>query len=786
MAQKSVYKILFIIFVCLFVIACQKSYDGDVVADRDVETDIVINEQGRVEYIAQCASCHGSDGSGGPGGTVINCAQCASLSELSEYIEQTMPTGGNEHLCSGDCAQDTAEYILGAFHDRSFGSVRSELEGLENLDARGTLRKAAMHLASRLPTQQEQDLVDTQGEDGLDAALDLLLEDDAFYERLMSFYNEQLLTDKYITSNDENGALRLISQDDFENVYWFNDDPTIEDNQRRCYQAVTNDALAREPLQLVRHLAKQNLPITQVVAADYIMVNWYSLKSYDAQLVSGENPDDAFDTATTTQQTDAQNQYWQCRDSRETLLPFNPNHFLPARINKATEWSSSGVPHAGILSSVMFLNRFPTTFTNRNRARASTIFDLFLDTDILAIEGARPEDAIDLGSSNPTLENQACYSCHHIMDPVASSFQHWTETGRYVQTTTQTNDNNWSSDGIQPPGLAGTVAPVSGGNSVFSSLLSWLGQQIADDPRYRRAVTRIIYQGLIGADTLVANQGSSESQKAAVDAQSEILDAVALEMQEQNFNIKVAVKGVLKSPYFRANAVTQSSDLVDSNTGSSRLIEPAQLQKKLASVLGNTWSDLDNTNNQILFGGMDSDDVTTRIKDPNGIMVAMQQRMSVEMSCNTVAPDFVRTRSPQENLRLLFPYVSTDTVPQDKDGFELESNISAIKQNIQYLHWRLLAEDVTSNSDEVNHTYALFQQVWLQGNQALKEDAQDNERFTVRPSVYLNWRCDAYEHPDTGEELSGEARINRDDNYVIRAWTAVVAYLISDYRFIFE
>ena len=786
MAQKTVFKILFTLLVCFSVAACQKDYDGDVVADREVETDIVINEQGRVEYIAQCANCHGSDGSGGPGGTVINCAQCGSLSELSEYIEQTMPTGGNEHLCSGDCAQDTAEYILAAFHDRSFGSVRSELEGLENLDARGTLRKAAMHLASRLPTQQEQDLVDTQGEDGLDGALDLLLEDEAFYERLMSFYNEQLLTDKYITSNDENGALRLISQDDFENVYWFNDDATIEDDQRRCYQVVTNDALAREPLQLVRHLAKQNLPITDVVAADYIMVNWYSLKSYDAQLVSGENPDDAFEAATSVQQISAQNQYWQCRDSRETFLPFNPNHFLPARINKATEWSASGVPHAGILSSVMFLNRFPTTFTNRNRARASTIFDLFLDTDILAIEGARPEDAIDLGSSNPTLENQACYSCHHIMDPVASSFQHWTDTGRYVQTTTQTNDNNWSSDGIQPPGLAGTVAPVSGGNSVFSNLLSWLGQQIADDPRYRRAVTRIIYQGLIGADTLVANQGSSEAVKAAVDAQSEILDAVALEMQEQNFNIKVAVKGILKSPYFRANVLTQSSDLVDANTGSSRLIEPAQLQKKLKSVLGNTWSDLDNTNNQILFGGMDSDDVTTRIKDPNGIMIAMQQRMAVEMSCNTVAPDFVRTRSPQENLRLLFPYVSTDTVPQDKDGFELESNIAAIKHNIQYLHWRLLAEDVTANSDEVNHTYALFQQIWLQGNQALKEDAQDNERFTVRPSVYLNWRCDAYEHPDTGEELSGEARINRDDNYVIRAWTAVIAYLISDYRFIFE
>ena len=776
------------LFILIFTMlaACQNEYDGDVVSDRNAVSDVVINENGRIEYLAQCANCHGVDGSGGPGGTVINCAQCGSLIELSDYIEQTMPTGGNEEECSADCARNTAEYILAAFHDRSFGSVRSQLEGLENLDARGTLRKAAMHLASRLPTAAEQALVDSQGEAGLDAALDLVLEDDSFYERLMSFYNEQLLTDKYITSNDENGALRLISSDDFEDVYWFNDDGDIEDNQRRCFQAVTNDALAREPLQLVRYLAMNNLPITDVVAADYILLNWYSLKSYSAELVSGENPDDAFNRATNQQQLAQQEKYWQCRDSRETFLPYDPNHYLPARITKSTEWSGTGLPHAGLLSSVMFLNRFPTTVTNRNRARASTVFDLFLDTDILAIEGSRPEDAIDLTSSNPTLENQACYSCHHIMDPVASSFQHWTDTGRYIQTTAQTNDNNWSSAGIQSAGLAGVVAPLSGGNSVFSNLLSWLGQKIATDARYRRSVTRILYQGLTGTDTLVATETSSAAQQVAYDAQRTILDQIALDMQSQNFNIKVAVKGLIKSPYFRATALTQSTDLVDADTGSSRLLEPGQLQKKLKSVLGASWSDLDSANNQILFGGMDSDDVTTRIKDPNGIMVAMQQRMAVEMSCNTVAADFVRLRTPQDNKRLLFPYVSTDTVPKDKDGFELDSNISAIKHNIQYLHWRLLAEDVTANSDEVNQTYSLFEQVWHEGNQLLKDDALDNERYSPRPSAYLNWRCDAYEHPDTGLELSGQDRINRDENYAIRAWTAVVAYLLSDYRFVFE
>ena len=79
MARISVLKVLFIILSSLLV-ACQQSYDGDVVEDREVESDVVINEQGRVEYLAQCSNCHGSDGTGGPGGTVIN----LSLIHISE------------------------------------------------------------------------------------------------------------------------------------------------------------------------------------------------------------------------------------------------------------------------------------------------------------------------------------------------------------------------------------------------------------------------------------------------------------------------------------------------------------------------------------------------------------------------------------------------------------------------------------------------------------------------------------------------------------------------------
>ena len=49
----------------------------------------------------------------------------------------------------------------------------------------------------------------------------------------------------------------------------------------------------------------------------------------------------------------------------------------------------AGIPQAGLLTSLMLLNRYPTTATNRNRARARVVYDLFLDVDILGLDGVR-------------------------------------------------------------------------------------------------------------------------------------------------------------------------------------------------------------------------------------------------------------------------------------------------------------------------------------------------------------------------------------------------------------
>ena len=86
--------------------------------------------------------------------------------------------------------------------------------------------------------------------------------------------------------------------------------------------------------------------------------------------------------------------------------------------------------HAGVISTHAWLQRFPTTPTNRNRHRVYIMAKQFLATDVAAL-AARPID--DGGNFKiPTVENTACAACHATIDPIAASWQNWQENNRYL------------------------------------------------------------------------------------------------------------------------------------------------------------------------------------------------------------------------------------------------------------------------------------------------------------------------------------------------------------------
>ena len=148
-------------------------------------------------------------------------------------------------------------------------------------------------------------------------------------------------------------------------------------------RAFSNDAVAREPLKLVEYLVMNDRPFTEILTADYIMVSPYSALIYGAE-VEGEWTD-----------------------------VFNPYEFKPGKV--------AGIPHAGLLTSPMFLNRFPTTETNRNRHRAKIVYDFFLGVDILKF-AQRPIDPTST-EHVPTMRDPQCNVCHNVIDPVAGCVQ---------------------------------------------------------------------------------------------------------------------------------------------------------------------------------------------------------------------------------------------------------------------------------------------------------------------------------------------------------------------------
>ena len=718
-------------------------------SDRDTQNSASDNSVASTSlYTQQCSNCHGTNGSGTAVGPALTaCANCGSQSGLSSYIRDAMPLG-LPASCDASCADQLAAYVLLEFNSDNSAVSDQTVGFISLLSNSEALRKAAMELGSRLPSLAEYQMVSSGGEAGLRTAIQGMMGQDSFSQRLTEIWNDYLLTDKYHSRNGSEAAVRLLSSDDFPERRWFDPGSDQRGENYSTLRTNTNDGIAREPLALINHIVNNNLPFTQILTADYMMVNPFSARSYGVEGLAFQNPDD-------------------------------PEEFLPARLED--------IPHAGILTSPMFLNRYPTTSTNRNRGRARIVYDLFLDTDILAIEGVRPGNAVDITTPIPTINNPECAKCHSMLDPVASIFQNWDYKGRYRPA--RLSKYGWYSD-MEPRGFNGEAMPLAGN---VDSSVQWLAHRMAEDPKFPRAVTRIMVNGLTGKEPLrapVAGEASEAEQQAYI-AQRTLLNEIQSEFVAANYDLKVLVQEILLSPYWRASGLSASAmEDAYKTTGSSYLLTPEQLDRKIEALLGFEWrgsmdnyykdkdrdweSKLGNTFHQI-YGGIDSDSVITRLRTPNGLMGAMQLRMANELACYSVPHDMWLP----EAQRRMFLYVDSELSPYNDSGYLDDVALGRIRQNIQYLHDYLLGENLALDSQELQFTEQLFMDVINRGRQLILNSG--GEWSAVR----LHGSCDRTRDLD-GESLDEDQSLRRDDQYVVRAWMAVVAYLLADYRFLYN
>ncbi len=145
--------------------------------------------------------------------------------------------------------------------------------------------------------------------------------------------------------------------------------------------------------------------------------------------------------------------------------------------------------------------------------------------------------------------------------------------------------------------------------------------------------------------------------------------------------------------------------------------------------------------------------------------------MATQVSCLATARDFVLPAAQ----RRLFPLVERDWVPQTPEGFDVEEAQEAIRANIQHLHAQLLGEELAADALEIDATYQLWFEIWLEGMTAVANDEVTD---------YLAYQCQADDW--VGEGLPDGVAIRYDEQYTVRAWMAVLHYLLSDYHFLYE
>jgi hypothetical protein len=172
------------------------------------------------------------------------------------------------------------------------------------------------------------------------------------------------------------------------------------------------------------------------------------------------------------------------------------------------------------------------------------------------------------------------------------------------------------------------------------------------------------------------------------------------------------------------------------------------------------------------YGGINSDTIIRRVTDPSGIIVGVAQRMANEVSCRATAWDFTRPQAERRFLR----NVQLDTVPE-AGGNAVPGNQQLIKQNIVALHSLILGEELAIDDPEVERTFKLFLETWRETR---------TPGMNGMPNNNLRYECQGRQNPLSGEELPEMQRITNDNNGTIRAWMAVMSYLFSDYKFLYQ
>ena len=490
---------------------------------------------------AKCVNCHVEGGVSGHTRLVLNSSSnpdhgALNLAVFENFLAdvedggdlilnkiQGVGHGGGVQVAAGSDDFANMEHFLGLLghgDDSGPGLSPEKLFDTVTMASPGkTLRRAALIFGGKVPTREEREAVDNGTEEDLRAAIRERMTGRGFHEFLIRASNDRLLTDRHIRDLEPLN-LRFSNFVDLVNLHWKKALEVFEKgyknrwDDREYVNWIRRVAfgVARAPLELIAHVVENDLPYTEILTADYIMANPMVSEGYGAS-TRFDNTEDPLEFKPSEIVS-----YYRTDESKviESRSGIGDHVLNPG--NLSTEY-----PHAGILNTTVFLLRYPTTPTNRNRARSRWTYYHFLGLDIEK-SASRTTDPVALADTdNPTMKNPACTVCHRVMDPVAGAFQNYGEEGFYRDEwegldslddfykyppdgsyTPYKYGDTWYRD-MREPGFDGEVAPNA------ENSLQWLAERIVADDRFAEATVKFWWPAILGVEVAEPPEDENDS-----------------------------------------------------------------------------------------------------------------------------------------------------------------------------------------------------------------------------------------------------------------------------------
>lgn len=641
-------------------------------------------------------------GSAHGGGSILT-AFSSEYQTLSDYLESL----DNDLACS------SASGIKG-----STNAEAAVWRGVGFSSPAETYRRAAIVLGRTVPSQR--DLEDmSSGALTFDDAIEELMSGPGFHSFLVTGVNDQLLTDAFLNGlfpvNLWAGEFPLVGAVDYE---LFNNigEEAFKNNSNWELWIAQNWGHAKAPPELIAHVVEQDLSYKEILTADFTMVTPLTADIFDSEVDWEQEVvyDGTFSNF---------HMEFKPGVNRGQLLSPRPTSdgegeiCIPVPFGDCFMESFIGrrKAHAGVLSTIAFLQRYPTTETNRNRARARWAYKFFLGVDIEA-SAARTTDPVALAdTNNPTMNNPACTVCHETMDPVAGAFQNYDERGNYrvsfdhslpdsytiAEGTLYEEGDTWFRD-MRSPGFNGLTAPDQ------DVSLPWLAQQMANDPRFTVGTVEFWWPAVMGHEVLRAPEDPSlpgyDDQLMAFNLQRSEIARLASAFSGSGYRLKSLLKDLVHSRWFNAVSMSESHPYGDvlaiAGIGARRLLTPEELEAKTKALVGFTidfkvsdWIlPLESSylkNNQIAMGGLDSYQVQSRARNLSAVGAAVAAKHGASVACALGQVDRLITDGRRHLLNGV-------------DFTEPVSDTAALRETVTEIYERLHGKSYPSGSPEVD------------------------------------------------------------------------------------